>query len=189
MNPNIQKLIFFFECSLHQPEPSASGQSSKLTTRALSHWPKAWKGPDCQALPWLLQCQWYKIYLKWEPQVFLGFYLKPVLNQWRAHFAQKKTLNKQSWGWGLELTHHSGTFLNLGIFNRPKKNSNSHRLFWDFRADKSYYKTFTTHWSGCSLTLNCRVQVRVQVQVPAGYPAITSEGYSRRQSKFWLQNL
>ena len=34
---------------------------------------------------------YYKIYLKWEPQAFLQKYLKPVLNQWRAHFAQKKT--------------------------------------------------------------------------------------------------
>ena len=46
-------------------------------------------------------------------------------------------------------------------------------LFWGFEADK----TTTTQWSGG------RVQVWVQVQVPAGHLAITLEGCSRRQSK------
>ena len=41
---------------------------------------------------------------------------------------------------------------------------------------QSYYKTFTTHWSGG------RVQVWVEVWAPACH--LTPEGYSRRQSKF-----
>ena len=81
----------------------------------------------------------------------------------------------ESGGRGLVSTH---SCLQFWIFNRqwPEKNLNFwHRLFWDFRADK----TFSTRWSGG------RVQVWVQVWAPAGHLTIiiTPEGYSRRKSK------
>ena len=58
----------------------------------------------------------------------------------------------QSWGWGLISSQWCPQFL-----NRPKKNSNSISLLWDFEADN----TFTTRWSGGI------VQVWVQVWAPA----------------------
>ena len=55
----------------------------------------------------------------------------------------------QPGGWGLESTHicpHSG------IFNRPKKNSNPHTLFRDFRADKP----FTTCGQAAEFKFQCK---------------------------------
>ena len=65
--------------------------------------------------------------------------------------------------------------LNFGV-EFLKRIQTPHKLFWDFRADKTF-ALFATRWSGS------RVQVWIQVQAPAGHLKITSEGYSRRQSQ------
>ena len=67
--------------------------------------------------------------------------------------------------------------LDSGVFNGPKRIQTPHSLFRDFGA----FKTFTTRWSGG------RVQVWAQVRAPASHLAIT-EGHSRRNRRFWLQN-
>ena len=74
---------------------------------------------------------------------------------------------------GDEGSYSLSALLNFGVFNGPKKNSNCTQFILGLGADK----TFTTRWSGG------RVQVWVQVQAPACHLAITSDGYSRRQSK------
>ena len=55
---------------------------------------------------------------------------------WGINVSMRVARSVLSWG-------QSGGFatvLNFGVFNIPKKNSNTHSLSWDFRADK----TFTT---------------------------------------------
>ena len=63
--------------------------------------------------------------------------------------------------------------LNFSTSAYPKRIQIPHSSFRDFRADK----TLTTRWSGA------RLQVWVQVWVPACHLAITPNDYSRRKSK------
>ena len=81
----------------------------------------------------------------------------------------KTRLKDEFWNWLIAVLHFS-------FFIGPKRIQIPHRLLWDLGADI----TFTAHWSGW------KVQVWVQVLATACHLALTSEGYSRGQSKFLI---
>ena len=68
-------------------------------------------------------------------------------------------------------------FLNLCFCNGPKQNLNSTQIILGVLSKENLYNPLVR------LQTQCRVQVWVQVQAPAGHLAFTPEGYSRRQSK------